>query len=461
MATGSGLICKLGPHIAIEGADRIVQVNMFGETVITQKGNVEGTLGVLLDMETQLSHEMAHYNNLYSNSELNVDKTQKGYLADNRRIRPVKLKGVKCSAFWMPISSLLWVDGEIPFVEGAEITVLNGKEICNRYVTPAQQRAIKAGMAYTAPKSSLVPTFKEHIDTAQWGKNIHRIKEGDTLIITEKLHGTSARVGRLRVNKTSKTNKVLAWLFNLLRVVKLVDIPVYEYCVGSRRVVKTIGGEKKEGASYYKEDIWSLAAGQFKEKLHKGETIYGEIVGYLPDGGLIMPSHDNSKLEKFMEKGEYKKFIERYGKSTKFTYGCVDNKGQLDMYDIYVYRITTTNEDGVQLDYSWEQVKGRCEELGVKHVPELAKFKVCEWPNEDGTKYLGVNVGGKPAEQIVEEITNDHSELFPNHLREGVCIRVESKGFVPQIYKSKSYLFKVLEGIIKDNEAYVDVEETN
>lgn len=461
MATGSGLICKLGPHIAIEGADRIVQCNIMGDTVITQKGNVEGTLGLLFDLECQLSHEMAHYNNLYSNSELNADKTQKGYLAENRRIRPVKLKGVKCSAFWMPLDSLGWV-GTLEtkdLQEGTEINVLNGKEICKKYETPAQVRAKSMGMAYTAPKSSLVPTFKEHIDTAQWGKNLHRIKEGDTLIITEKLHGTSARVGRLQVDTTGRYKSWKIKLLNLwfkwfLGFTKGVELPVYEYCVGSRRVVKTIEGEKVEGQSYYKEDVWSIASQQFSNKLHKGETVYFEIVGYLPDGGLIMPAHDNSKLEKFMDKAEYKKFIDRYGKNTKFEYNCTPNPCKTVLsadtlvygHDIYVYRITTTNEDGVQLDYSWEQVKGRCEELGVKHVPELARFTVEQ--QDDMINY-------------VERFTNDQSELFPTHIREGVCIRVESKGFVPQIYKSKSYLFKVLEGIIKDNEAYVDVEETN
>jgi hypothetical protein len=50
------------------------------------------------------------------------------------------------------------------------------------------------------------------------------------------------------------------------------------------------------------------------------------------------------------------------------------------------------------------------------------------------------------------------SVLDASHIREGVVLRVESvQG--PNFIKSKSWEFKVLEGIIKDRTDYVDAEE--
>lgn len=476
MATGQGLICKLPHHIAIEGADKIVKCIIAGETVITQKSNQPGTLGILFDMESQLSHEMCHFNNLYTNAELNADKTAKQYVSENRRIRPVKLRGVKCSAFWMPIDSLEWAAPleKLNFKEGEEIEVVNGKPVCARYVTP-NQRAMNTGKGQQPKKVVVsVPTFKEHIDTSQWGRNSHRIKEGDYLIFTEKNHGTSSRVGRLpAVKKLNRWERFISSLLYYLLNGELKDVDTKtetEYVIGSRRVVKRIGEKEHTGGGFYKQDIWSLSAERFKGRLHKGETIYYEIVGYMPDGGTIMPSHDNQKLKKFMKKDEYKEFIQRYGDVTHFTYNCskpyVTETGIIyddanPYYETYVYRITMTNEDGVQVDLNWEQVKGRCEELNVKHVPELTKGIVYK-SDKDDKLYIRTEsyIAADPVE-LVENMTNAHSTIFPSHIREGICIRVEGKDYNPVIYKNKSYLFKVLEGIVKENDSYVDLEETN
>jgi hypothetical protein len=50
--------------------------------------------------------------------------------------------------------------------------------------------------------------------------------------------------------------------------------------------------------------------------------------------------------------------------------------------------------------------------------------------------------------------------MFPGHVREGICIRVDTGSMTPTLLKNKSYVFKVLEGIIKDSDK-VDIEESN
>jgi hypothetical protein len=86
--------------------------------------------------------------------------------------------------------------------------------------------------------------------------------------------------------------------------------------------------------------------------LKKGETVFFEIVGFEPNGKPIMPAVDTEKLKD-------KEFTKKYGKSMTFSYGCNPTDKQ---FDIYVYRIHMTNEDGFSIEYSWEDIKERCKE---------------------------------------------------------------------------------------------------
>jgi hypothetical protein len=451
--TGKTLICRLGKQEEIFGADRIAQVHMFGETVIVSKDYEEGKIGLLFDCETQLSHEYASANNLYRHSNLNADKTKSGYLEDSRRIRPIRLKGVRCSAMWMPITSLDKIADTSGYTVGQEIEEINGVPICSKYITQKTKQNSSKSKEGKVSLKDRVPTFKEHLDTDQWGRNSHKVKEGDLVIITEKLHGTSGRCGYLQTNKVMNTwYRVMFTLFRVLAGFgwewnRSKIQTSYNFVVGSRRVVKSIDGNEAENkAHFYDEDLWTtIAKREFEGKLRKGETLYFEIVGYTPSGEAIMGNHNNSKLQKFMSKNEYKEFINKYGETTVFIYGC----NETTKNKVFIYRITMTNEDGESIDLSWEQVKTRCEQLDVEHVPELGK------------NLFDKNCSIELLNQAVEQLTESDSKNFPQHINEGVCVRIENGSLTPQIYKSKRYLFKVLEGIIKDNPNNEDMEESN
>ena len=58
----------------------------------------------------------------------------------------------------------------------------------------------------------------------------------------------------------------------------------------------------------------------------------------------------------------------------------------------------------------------------------------------------------------VQSLGEDTSDIFPNHVREGVCVRIDGGTMTPKFFKQKGYFFKVLEGIIKDS-GTVDIEE--
>lgn len=452
--TGEAIIARLTDLKPIEGADRIVQGTIFGETVIVSKDLNEGDIGVLFDCETQLSEEFARENNLFRHSHLNKDKDKAGYLEDNRRVRPIKLKGVKCSGMWMPLSSLDYTkkDGEWGLEVGTQFKQVAGYSICDKFVNPKKERSNtpKQGKA----RQNLVPTFKEHVDTDQFMRNLQYLEKGSIITITEKLHGTSCRVGNLEVDwstKRPKWRKIVDLLGAKLMGRSGVTYKQYDHVVGSRRVIKQAGEEVIKGNSFYDQDIWSLSAEAFRGKLEKGETVYYEIVGYLPDGTPIMPGQSNSKLKKFMEKNEYDSFIHRYGDKTSFSYRCPNprylDKYPLQKHDIYVYRMTLTNEDGHCVDYSWDQVMMRCEQMDVKHVPYLQRLVLGDCSKEEIEEVC----------ELVQEHAEEESKEFPRHIREGVCVRIDRGSLTPKFLKHKAYLFKVLEGIIKDTE--VDIEE--
>jgi hypothetical protein len=462
--TGQAIICKLPELQDIEGADRIKQATIFGETIIVSKDHKKGELGLLFDCETQLSHEFAHHNNLYRHAELNFDKTKSGYFDDNRRVRPIRLKSVKVSAFWMPIESIEYTGFSDLMYDysliGTQISGVEKYKICEKFITKQTKQAMKRKEGRVS-KKDLVPTFKEHFDTDHWERGKHTIQQGDLITITEKLHGTSFRCGNMiTLEKKTIWYRLMFTLFRLLagfgwEWTRSKFLEEYKFVVGSRRTIKSIEGEEVNTNSFYDTDLWTRTCEPiFKGKLEKGETVYGEIVGYQPErdnatGKVrpIMGTHSNSKLKNFMSKEEYKEFIDKYGEETVFSYGCATQTNK-----VFVYRITRTLPDGTSIDLTWDQVKMRCEQIGVEHVPELSVDRV--------DFMYKTNERNTPSDKYINDLLEMESVRFPTHLKEGICIRVDNGSFTPKILKHKAYNFKVLEGIIKDTDQ-VDIEESN
>ena len=160
--------------------------------------------------------------------------------------------------------------------------------------------------------------------------------------------------------------------------------------------------------------------------------MYYEIVGYTNEGKLIMASADNHKTKD-------KEFIKQYGDKTNFTYGC--NEKQSDMY---VYRITMTNEDGITIEYPQELIKLRAEQLGAKVVPQLDKF---------------IYTTEEDLQSRVDKFTDGIDLIGKNHIREGVVIRIDGKDKFTA-YKNKSFNFKCIEDIIKLSDVE-DLEENS
>lgn len=443
---------KLRKH---QNADKLQIATFFGNDTVVSLETQLGDIGVYFPSDLQLSKEYCDKNNLVRKKDED-GKEIGGYLdPDKRNIKAIKLRGEKSDGIFMPIKSFDYCycsDSEAeskPASEylkvGENVTVLNGHEICCKYIPVSQHRKgyVTSGnktRKYHVPYS---PLFTEHADTEQLAYNLGAFKWGDEIEITLKMHGTSQRTANLPILTSYK--KTL-----LDRILHHEGTPVYNFgnVSGTRRVVlENFDGKGFYGSNAFRETHHKL----FEGKLMKGETVYYEVVGFTDTGAPIMANGNNEKLGK--------DFVREYGKETVFSYGChPDGVYEFDntvvpQSEVYVYRMTLTNEDGFTVEYTPDFMRYRCQQMGVNTVPVFTKFIIDESLNDDPEK--------TPGQVVLEEAEKYYSGADPvgkTHTREGVVVRIINR---PKFcaYKHKCYEFKMLEGLIKETAEAPDMEE--
>lgn len=143
---------------------------------------------------------------------------------------------------------------------------------------------------------------------------------------------------------------------------------------------------------------------------------------------------------------ELKEVYKIYGETMTYSYGCKPGECKF-----LVYRITQVNEDGIQHELSWPQIKARAAELGIEAVPEFN--------NSLGVSYYIYDGNLDALKSAVDAIMEGPSTLDPSHIREGVVVRVDAPNGTVKFLKAKSFTFGLLEGYIKSDDDYVDLEE--
>ena len=108
-------VIKLPPLQKVEGLDNLMKVTVQGNDCLIGKDSNPDELYLFFPAECQIDHEFLKANNLYRHSELNADKTQKGFFEDNRRCKAIKFKGIISTGFVIPIDSLdyLHIQGKL------------------------------------------------------------------------------------------------------------------------------------------------------------------------------------------------------------------------------------------------------------------------------------------------------------------------------------------------------------
>ena len=468
-------------------ADRLLLADCFGNTVCVSTDYSENQVGVYFPTDGQLSVEFAEKNNLVRKKD-DAGNNIGGYMdPDKRNVTAIRLRGEKSDGLFLPISCLNYCyahgDASIELRAGDVIDgLVNGHEICCKYIPRSNARCghVTEGNKTRKKKVATAPLFKEHVDTEQLAYNLGAFKVGDEIEITLKCHGTSQRTGYLPVLQGYKDSPWCelrnAWrkMWHDLFKKKTPfeeehdGEPVYDYgyVSGTRRVVL----ENYEGGFYGDNQFREQHSKMFEGKLWKGETVYYEVVGFTTSGAPIMASASNSKLQD-------KEFIKQYGKETVFSYGCHPCAMPAVMYgptgeirseavpqsDIYVYRMTMTNEDGEVVEYTPDFMRYRCEQMAVKTVPVFWRGFI---PNEftidvfeDGSEIETYPIdAGEWVMKMAEQFYDGPDPIGKTHVREGVVVRIINR---PKFaaYKHKNFSFKVLEGIAKVEAETPDMEE--
>lgn len=427
-------------------ADRLQLAYASGIQVIVGKDVKPGDIMVFFPCDGKLSNDFLSRNNLYRHSELNSDKEKAGYFSDNGRVTVEKIRGERSDGFLCPLEYFKYTEYNTESLSvGDEFDKLNRHQICKKYYTKAtlariNKRSKKTQSNYLLPR---------HYNTEQLRYNLNKLEVGDVVTITEKLHGTSSRVGNVLVEREIKLN----WLQRLLNKLSFVNIKPetisgYEFAVGTRNTIASERFKAEDNRDHYRLEMAEPLRGLLK----KGEVIYGELVGYDSYGSPIMNMQNTDKLPELKKK---------YGTSMMYSYGCeISHETQQKMF---VYRITNVNVDGCEVDLTWSQIKKRASELGLEAVPELGRFVI----NKKDDKLVLCDIfdySKEPNSQAVDVIENfckGVSVLDSRHIKEGVCVRLEKDNGDIVVLKDKSFEFKYLEGILKSDENYIDTEEVS
>ena len=164
-------------------ADRLNLGECFGNTVVIGKEYNEETLYIYFPTDGQLSEEYATINNLVRKKDENGVNIG-GYLDENKRnICAVRLRGERSDGLVMPLNSVEYTGIDLSLLqEGVVITILNGHEICRKYIPRGNKHrngGQSDGNRTRKKKAPVAPLFSEHADTEQLAYNLSAFCPGD------------------------------------------------------------------------------------------------------------------------------------------------------------------------------------------------------------------------------------------------------------------------------------------
>lgn len=372
-------------------------VTPSGFTALVSKNFELGTTVVLFPPETQLTEGFARKHNLYAKAEMNADPTAKGYLGKNGRVRAIRLRGVTSNA--------LVLKAETVGLQGASVgdlfDTIDGELICKKFVVPTKAPQVQAQAQADVWERVEAKYLPQHIDTAMYGRNMEQVDGAPHVVVTQKLHGTSIRIGHTLVRR-----KLSRWERLLKRFGVKVAETEYDYVYGSRRVIKSDTSQ-----NFYGEDLWTKYGQVYAPLVPKNVILYGELIGWVNETVPIQQG---------------------------YTYNLPPGEAEL-----YVYRVAVVSADGVLYDLPWEGVKAFCRDRGIKYVPQF--YQGADLGKTAYDSFLDVRYYRTPTLQEVAVPLSD-----PNTVDEGICIRLE--GQTPTVFKHKAPLFYEHETKLLDQE---------
>ncbi len=410
-------VVRLKHFAELPNCDNLKAALIFGCSVIVSKDAKEGDLGLFFPVETQLDAEFVANNNLFRKPEWgNIDPSAKGYFEQSRRVKAVKFRGNKSEGFFMPVESLRYTGFDVDALlvdEVFDALEVGGTvhSICRKYIPRRNLGKLRPAQARQAKLiDQIVPNqFHFHGDTEQLRRNLHKIHPSDVISISDKWHGTSVVISKILTVRNLTWYEKLAQFFGVR-----VQTTEYGLVYSSRKVVKSVNGTSKHNNHFYTEDIWGVIAKEVADRVPNGYTLYGEIVGYTPDGSPIQGGYH---------------------------YGC-----PVGGHKFLVYRVTLTNRDGVVLELSWPQMFDFCAKYGFEMVKELyygkAGHLIESWPPatlrlQNGEDWESVFLSALEDMFVPDKMCEHNNFEVP---AEGVVVRIDHLNEA-EAFKLKAFAF--------------------
>lgn len=392
-ANYAAVVVEVKNLVDLPGLDNLRGLPVFGYTALVPRSTQVGDVLVVFPAEVALSEAFASAHNLFRHADKNADPTITGYLEDNRRVRAIKLRGHVSSALALRADE---VAPDAPV--GTSFDTIDGVTISEKYTVPVKagtQRANAQTKVWRRVEDKFLP---QHIDSENYWRNSHLIGPDTWVTVSQKLHGTSWRGGRTIVKKQLNWRERLAKRFG----VAVADTE-YDYVFGSRKVIKDPHNPNQN--HFYASDIWTDFGRSIEDLLPDNVIVYGELIGWLPDGAPIQRNYTYN-----VPKGEMR---------------------------LYVYRVAVVTNDGHLYDLSWRGMEQFCAERGLDVVPLLWEGVHSEFNPDDWTDIT---------------YSKDFSQALPLSegapCDEGVVVRAE--GIVPVALKAKSPKFLLHESKMLD-----------
>ena len=299
-----GTVVKIGEILPIEGRDRIVKTMVNGLSIVIGKDEFQtGDVAVYCANETQLHELFLHLNSMYDDKELNIDKEKKGYINKHGRVRIVKLGGVPSYGILLhPTSIATFLNEPVEVVNeylgnhvNEDFDEINGEIFCKVYVPPIKtsnrqmSKSESRNKKLARFKMLIEGSFRLHYDTDQLARNMHEFSPDDKVFISNKLHGTSIIIANILTNVPTN------WFKRMWRKLtgKYEFDQKYNIVYSSRNVIKNeFINPKQKAGGYYSDDIWGYWAEKLAAYIPQDFCIYGEVVGYTPNGTPIQKGYD-------------------------------------------------------------------------------------------------------------------------------------------------------------------------
>lgn len=433
------------------------------KTVIKYVGtsvNENSTLkDYVLESQKYCAEKKIEIDNLNSEIEGNANfiRSHTGFFNKTGRVRAIRLGGVRSMGYLFSLDELARYNEKVKDVNleelvGEDFDTVDGKLFVKAYVPFVPERKTrgkkdKLNRRVERFDRMIKGEFSFHYDTQMFARCVKLFKPTDKVVITDKLHGTSVIIGKLRVKQPIPLpfyKRIWNWFVDLTGLFKTYRIKDYyvEYgnVTSSRKVIvnQYINSNFKIG--FYGVDIWSQYGNLIYPYLDEGMTVYGEICGYVT--------------------GMNKTFQDRDGYS--YDYGC-----ELGKNFMMPYRITTTNEDGTKREWEVREVYEWTKELTERH-PELAESVRPITILYEGTLsdlYPELDTDTHWHENLLEAMRNDKEHFGMEEdepmckckvPREGIVIRKCNDEFV-EAFKLKTERFLELESSSIDK-GNVDIE---